>query len=256
MDNKKTVLITGASSGIGAACSEMFAKNGYRLILIARNRERLSELAAKLKELYDADILSFATDITNRSAIEGVLSTRPSQFSKIDILINNAGLALGKNKIQDGEISDWERMIDTNIKGLLYVTRAVLPEMIAANCGHIVNLGSIASRENYVGGNVYCATKAAVRALNDSFKKDLTGTNVRVSSIDPGMVETEFSKVRFKGDDKLASEVYAGMTPLVAEDIADIIFFCTTRSPHVNISEILVLPTDQSGATLVSRKAI
>jgi 3-hydroxy acid dehydrogenase / malonic semialdehyde reductase len=256
MNNKKTVLISGASSGIGAACAKLFAENGYRLILAARNYSRLENLGSELKKSIKGfeDIVIYKLDVRDREAVMSMINELPHDFRKIDILINNAGLALGRNKFFEGEVDDWEVMIDTNLKGVLYLTRAVLPKMIKENTGHIINIGSIAGRENYIGGNVYCATKAAIRSLNDSLKKDLTGTNIRVSSVDPGMVETNFSSVRFNGDNDKASEVYKGMTPLVAKDIADIVYFCASRPHHVNISEVFVLPTDQSGATLVSRR--
>lgn len=248
------VLITGASSGIGASCASIFAQAGAKLILAARRKERLEELADELSEEFFSEIYLLQLDVRDRTAVESALNSLPPSWSNIDILINNAGLSRGLNKIHEGDFQDWEEMIDTNIKGLLYLTRYIVPGMVSRGRGHVVNIGSIAGRQTYPGGNVYCASKAAVKAISEGLKQDLLGTPVRVSSIDPGMVETEFSEVRFHGDRDRAQKVYQGLTPLTPDDVADVVFFCVTRSPHVNISEVLLVPTDQATATLVHRQ--
>lgn len=243
------VLITGASSGIGAACAKIFAEAGAKLILVARRQERLEELAQMLK----GAVHLLPLDVRDRVSVESAFSSLPADWSNVDILINNAGLSRGLNKLHEGSIQDWEEMLDTNIKGLLYCTRFLVPGMVNRGRGHVVNLGSIAGHQTYPGGNVYCASKAAVKAISEGLKQDLLGTPVRVTSVDPGLVETEFSDVRFHGDTDRAKKVYQGLTPLTPEDIADVIFFCVTRPAHVNISEILLVPTDQATATLVNR---
>lgn len=249
----KVVLITGASSGIGAACARVFAQAGAKLILTARRQERLEQLADELS--LDASLIHLLPlDVCDRSSVESALSNLPASWSSVDILINNAGLSRGLDKLYLGNFQDWEEMIDTNIKGLLYLTRFVVPGMVSRGRGHVVNIGSIAGHQTYPGGNVYCATKAAVRVISEGLKQDLLGTPVRVSSVDPGMVETEFSDVRFRGDTERAKKVYQGLTPLAPADVADVVFFCVTRPPHVNISEVLVMPTDQAGATLLNRR--
>lgn len=248
------VLITGASSGIGAACARVFAQAGAKLILSARRQERLEHLADELSKEYASPIHLLPLDVRDRSSVESALSTLPAWWSSVDILINNAGLSRGLNKLHEGSILDWEEMIDTNIKGLLYLTRFVVPGMVSRGRGHVVNLGSIAGHETYPGGNVYCATKAAVRAISEGLKQDLLGTPVRVSSVDPGLVETAFSQVRFHGDIERAKKVYQGLTPLAPADVADVVFFCVTRPPHVNISEVVLMPTDQAGAMLLNRQ--
>ena len=249
----KTILITGASSGIGLSCAKLFAKHGAKIILLARRKNILEEISAKLHDKFNTDSYILPLDITNKNQIEKVFSELPNKWKKIDVLINNAGLALGIDKIPEGNINDWETMINTNILGLLYVTRKIIPLMIKENSGHIINIGSISSHEVYPGGAVYCASKHAERAITKGLKLDLTGKNIRVSSVDPGMVETEFSLVRFKQDSNKAKQVYADMTPLKAEDIAETILFVITRPAHVNISEIQVLPLDQSSTTLINR---
>ncbi|NJK39668.1 MAG: SDR family oxidoreductase [Oscillatoriales cyanobacterium RM2_1_1] len=249
------VVITGASSGIGAACAQIFAREGAALILAARRQEKLEAIAAELQTTYQSQIHVLEMDVCDRAAVESALIALPEPWSQVDILVNNAGLSRGLDKLQEGDIQNWEEMIDTNVKGLLYVTRAVLPGMVERRRGHVINIGSVAGHQNYPGGNVYCATKAAVRALSEGLKMDLLGTPIRVSSVDPGLVETEFSQVRFRGDLEKASKVYQGMTPLTPEDIAEIVVFCATRPPHVNISELLVLATDQSSATMVNRQS-
>ncbi|GAX35964.1 SDR family oxidoreductase [Nodularia sp. NIES-3585] len=248
------ILITGASSGIGTACARVFAGAGAKLILAARRWERLQELADTLNKEFGAEIHLLQLDVRDRSAVESAISGLSPAWSDIDILINNAGLSRGLEKLHEGDFQDWDEMIDTNIKGLLHLTRYVVPGMVKRDRGHIVNLGSIAGHQTYPGGNVYCATKAAVKAISEGLKQDLLGTPVRVTSIDPGMVETEFSNVRFHGDHARADKVYQGVTPLIADDVADVIFFCVTRSPHVNINELILMPVDQASATLVHRQ--
>lgn len=250
----QTVLITGASSGIGASCARAFAAAGARLILAARRRDRLEALASDLQTDHNTDLHLLELDVRDRAQVETNLGTLPADWANVDILINNAGLSRGLEKLHEGSVEDWEEMIDTNLKGLLYVTRTLLPGMVQRGKGHVINLGSIAGHQTYPNGNVYCATKAAVRALSEGIKMDLLGTPIRVSSIDPGLVETEFSNVRFHGDGDRAKQVYQGMTPLTPDDIADIVLFCATRPPHVNIGELLVVPTDQSSSTLVHRR--
>jgi serine 3-dehydrogenase len=253
----QVVLLTGASSGIGAACAKTFASAGAKLILAARRWERLQQLQDELIEKFDAkpqQIYLLQLDVRDRSAVESAISNLSPSWSDIDILINNAGLSRGLDKLYEGKIQDWEEMIDTNIKGLLYLTRAVVPGMVSRGRGHVVNLGSIAGHQTYPGGNVYCGTKAAVKAISEGLKQDLLGTPVRVTSVDPGMVETEFSEVRFHGDRERAEKVYKGVTPLTPDDVADVIFFCVTRPPHVNINEVILMPVDQASATLVHRQ--
>jgi 3-hydroxy acid dehydrogenase / malonic semialdehyde reductase len=248
------VLITGASSGIGAACARVFAQAGAKLILSARRQERLEQMADELSKEYANPMHLLPLDVRDRSSVESALSTLPASWSSVDILINNAGLSRGLDKLHEGSFQDWEEMIDTNIKGLLYLTRFVVPGMVSRGRGHVVNLGSIAGHETYPGGNVYCATKAAVRSISEGLKQDLLGTPVRVSSVDPGLVETEFSQVRFHGDIERANKVYQGLTPLAPADVADVVFFCVTRPPHVNISEVVLMPTDQAGVMLLNRQ--
>ena len=249
------VLITGASSGIGAACARTFAAAGASLILTARRLDRLEALATELAQQFQTPSHLLQCDVSDPAAVSSSLETLPDSWATVDVLINNAGLSRGLEKLYQGNLPDWEEMIDTNIKGLLYVTRAIVPGMVSRNRGHVVNLGSIAGHQTYPGGNVYCATKAAVRALSEGLKMDLLGSAVRVSSVDPGMVETEFSDVRFHGDHDRASSVYKGVTPLTPADIAEIVLFCVTRPAHVNISELIVMPTAQASATMVHRQS-
>ena len=249
----KTIVITGASSGIGEACAHAFAQAGANLLLCARRINKLNILAEQLISQYPIRVLTRELDITQLADVNRTFSTLPNDWNNLDVLINNAGLAAGLDFLFAGDIEDWERMIDTNLKGLLYVTKAILPTMITRNQGHIINIGSIAGHEVYPKGNVYCATKYAVRALTKGLKMDLLGTAIRVSSIDPGAVQTEFSEVRFHGDKARAQAVYAGMTPLTAADIADAAIYCASRPAHVNISEMLILPTDQAAATMTHR---
>lgn len=249
----KIVLITGASSGIGESCAKMFAEAGAKLILAARRLERLEKLAEQLTQKFNSSIHVLELDVCHRQHVESTLTNLPAQWQAIDILINNAGLSRGLAKLHQGSIEDWEEMIDTNVKGLLYVTRTLVPGMVSRGSGHVVNIGSIAGRAAYPGGNVYCASKAAVRAISEGLKQDLLGTPVRVTEIEPGLVETEFSLVRFHGDENRANKVYQDLTPLTPDDIADVVFFCVTRPAHVNISEVLLVPTAQANATLVHR---
>ena len=250
----KVVLITGASSGIGRSCTRAFAEKGARLILAARRYERLEDLAVELNRKLGEDIFFFVLDVRDQPAVERAVTELPAGWRDIDVLVNNAGLSRGLDKLHEGKLEDWEEMIDTNIKGLLYVSRAVIPGMVKRGEGHIINIGSIAGYEVYPGGNVYCATKFAVRALSKALRLDLNGTNIRVSEVSPGMVETEFSLVRFRGDKERAAKVYQGLTPLSPDDIADAVVYCATRPPHVNISEIMVMPTAQASATMLHRK--
>jgi serine 3-dehydrogenase len=252
------VFITGASSGIGAACAKIFAKGGAKLILAARRLEKLDRLAKELVETKSVasmnEIYLLELDVRDRPQVESAVAALPDAWKNIDILINNAGLSRGLDKLHEGNFQDWEEMIDTNVKGLLYMTRSIVPGMVSRGRGHVVNIGSIAGRQAYPKGSVYCASKAAVRAISEGLKQDLLGTPVRVTEIEPGLVETEFSNVRFHGDAEKAKNVYQGLTPLTADDVADVVYFCATRSPHVNISEVLLVPTDQASATLVHRK--
>ncbi|MGZ3687381.1 MAG: SDR family oxidoreductase [Bdellovibrionota bacterium] len=249
-----SVFITGASSGIGEACARAFAGAGHELILAARRVERLEALAADLRAKHSVKVHCFKLDVTRREMIDHLVAGNQEVFSRVEILVNNAGLARGRTEIQTGEPEDWDVMIDTNIKGLLYVSRALLPILIARGKGHVVNLGSVAGHWIYPQGNVYAATKFAVRALNESMRQDLAGTGVRVTEIAPGMVETEFSEVRFGGDQERARKVYERTTPLCAEDIAECVLWSTQRPAHVNIQEMIVYSTDQSSVTQVTRR--
>lgn len=249
----KTVLITGATSGIGKATAEKFAEKGYNLILTGRRNDRLTEIRKDISEKYNVKTLILSFDIRNSDEVKKEIEGLSEEWKNIDILINNAGLAVGLNPIQSGDIDDWERMIDTNIKGLLYITRAVSPMMVKRKKGHIVNIGSIAGRDVYPNGNVYCATKYAVDALTKSMRLDLLPYNIRVSQIAPGQAETEFSVVRFKGDEEKAKNVYKGFEALTAEDIADAILYVTQVPPHVNISDLLIMPTAQASINVIHK---
>ncbi len=248
------VFITGATAGIGKATAEFFAKNSYNVIITGRRKERLNELSQFLHETYKVDVLSLNFDVRNVAEVQAAIEKIPEKWKKINVLVNNAGLAVGLNSIQEGVLDDWERMIDTNIKGLLYITRTVAPIMIANGFGHIINLGSIAGKEVYANGNVYCATKHAVDALSKSMRIDLLPHHIKVTAIHPGMVETEFSVVRFKGDEERAGSVYKGVQPLTANDIAETIFWTASRPAHVNINDIVIMPTIQASSTTVLRK--
>ena len=251
----KTVLITGASSGIGASCARYFAEAGARLILSARREQALQDLADQLQSKHQTETCLLPLDVQCSDAVNSAIEALPDDWQSIDVLINNAGLSRGLDKQYEAPLQDWEEMIDTNVKGLLYMTRAIVPGMVARGQGHVINIGSIAARYTYPGGSVYCATKAAVKVLTEGLKIDLLGTPVRVTNIEPGFVETEFSDVRFRGDEERAKKVYSGMTPLTPDDIADVILFAATRSPHVNISELYLVPTDQSTGTLIHRRS-
>ena len=250
----KLVFITGASSGIGLACAEQFARLKAKLLLCARREDRLARAALDLQKRYQVPVYHFGLDVRQFGQVEKQWQNLPPEWQDVDILVNNAGLALGFDKIQTGELTDWDRMIDTNIKGVLHVTRTVLPFMLKRNQGHIINIGSISAHEVYSGGVVYCATKFALKAISQGLKMDVHGTPIRVSSIDPGMVKTEFSDVRFGGDPERANAVYQGVTPLNPEDVAEAVVFCATRPSHVDVREIKIYPTDQTASFMVSRK--
>jgi 3-hydroxy acid dehydrogenase/malonic semialdehyde reductase len=250
---EKTAFITGATSGIGKATAIIFAQNKIRLILCGRRAERLTALQKELSNLTEVTTLQF--DVSKRTEVETAINSLPENFKKVDILINNAGNAHGLSTIQDGNIDDWDAMLDINVKGLLYVSRAIIPQMTLRNSGFIVNIGSIAAKEVYLNGNVYCASKHAVDALNKAMRIDLNKHNIRVSAIHPGAVETEFSEVRFKGDTEKAKSVYMGYKALQAEDIADIIYFVISRPYHVNIEDLVVYPTAQASATILKKDA-
>ena len=252
---KKTVLITGASSGIGFACAHAFAWEGARLILTARRKQRLDALAKELKAKHDTEVYAIQLDVRKQPAVETAVKNLPKEWQEIEVLLNNAGLSRGLHKLHEGKIEDWEEMIDTNVKGLLYVSRSVIPGMVARGHGTIINIGSIAGHEVYPGGNVYCASKYAVDAITRGLRLDLVDTPIRVCTVDPGLVQTEFSIVRFRGNDERAKNVYKGLQPLTPEDIADAVVYCATRPPHVQIAEMIVLPTAQASTTLVHRKS-
>ena len=251
--SQKTVFITGASSGIGLACAYAFARQDARLIIAARRKERIEALAQELNRVHDTEVLTIQLDVRNQPAVEKAVKDLPPNWKDIDVLVNNAGLSRGLDKLYEGKLEDWEEMIDTNIKGLLYVTRSILPGMVKRNKGHIINIGSIAGHQLYPAGNVYCATKFAVKALSEGLRLDLLGTGVRVTSVDPGMVQTEFSQVRFHGDTERAAAVYQGLQPLSADDVAEVILFCATRPPHVDVADIIVMPTDQASVNHAHR---
>ena len=247
----QTVLITGATSGIGRSTAFLLAENGYRLILCGRRKDRLQTIESELKK--KTEILTLCFDVRNKYSVSESLGYLKEKWKHIDILINNAGNAHGLAPINDGDINDWDSMIDINIKGLLYVSRAILPEMVKRKSGHIINIGSIAGKEVYPSGNVYCASKFAVDAITQGMRIDLNEHRIKVTAINPGLAETEFSIVRFKGDETKASEVYKGMVPLTPEDIAEIILFVITRPAHVNIADLLVLPTAQASISRINR---
>ena len=248
----KIVFITGASAGIGLATAQAFAQQGAKLLLCGRRLDKLTQLA---KTLNDAeDIYTFKLDVQDRAAVESTLADLPEEWKSIDILINNAGLSRGLNPLYEDDPQNWEEMIDTNIKGLLYVTRAVVPGMVQRGVGHIINLGSTAGHQTYAKGAVYCATKAAEAAISEGLNLDLIATPLRVSSVDPGMVETEFSSVRFRGDNERAAKVYQGFTPLAPEDVADAILWVASRPAHVNVQNVLITSTDQANSNVVNRK--
>ncbi|WP_461453237.1 SDR family NAD(P)-dependent oxidoreductase [Mucilaginibacter sp.] len=250
----KIALITGATAGIGEATAELFAREGYNLILTGRRADRLDKLAAHLNKKYNVEVATSSFDVSNRAEVVENLEGLPAKWKKVNVLVNNAGLSQGLDPIDKGDMDDWDRMIDTNVKGLLYVTKIVSNWMITNGHGHIVNIGSIAGKEVYANGNVYCASKHAVDALSKGMRIDLLPHGIKVTAIHPGAVETEFSVVRFKGDEKRAKKVYEGFDALAAVDIAETIWFAVSRPAHVNINELIVMPTAQANAGTIFRK--
>ncbi|HEY9126260.1 MAG TPA: SDR family NAD(P)-dependent oxidoreductase [Acidobacteriaceae bacterium] len=250
----KIVFITGASGGIGAATALAFAAEGAKLLLAARRADKLRAVATEAKQKGARAVHTFELDVRDQKAVEAAIAALPTEWAEIEILVNNAGLSRGLDKLYEGKLDDWEEMIDTNVKGLLYVTRAVVPGMVARAKGHVINIGSTAGELAYPGGAVYCASKAAVKSINDGLKQDLLGTPVRVSSVDPGMVETDFSRIRFRGDEERAAKVYQNITPLSPEDVAEVIVFAATRPAHVNILHALMMPVAQANSLLFHRE--
>ena len=246
----KIVLITGATSGIGLACARKFAENGDKLILTGRNEHRLAELKKEL----DTEVITLAFDVRDREKAKKYLNELPEQWQDIDVLVNNAGLALGLDPEYEGNLDDWETMIDTNIKGLLTMTRLIVPGMVKRNSGHIINIGSVAGDAAYAGGNVYCATKAAVKALTDGLRIDVADTAIRVTNLKPGLVETNFSNIRFHGDHERAAKLYQGIKPLTGDDIADVAVYAANAPAHVQIAEVLILATHQASGSVIVRK--
>lgn len=246
----KTVLITGATSGIGLACARKFAENGDKLILTGRNEHRLAELKKEL----DTEVITLAFDVRDREKAKKYLNELPEPWQDIDVLVNNAGLALGLEPEYEGNLDDWETMIDTNIKGLLTMTRLIVPGMVKRNSGHIINIGSVAGDAAYAGGNVYCATKAAVKALTDGLRIDVADTAIRVTNLKPGLVETNFSNIRFHGDHERAAKLYQGIKPLTGDDIADVAVYAANAPAHVQMAEVLILATHQASGSVIVRK--
>lgn len=251
---KKIVLITGASSGIGEGCARKFAMNGYRLILNGRNVEKLNAVKKELLEKYGADVYLLPFDVRDRQAARAVLESLPEEWKAVDILVNNAGLVIGVDKEHEGNLDEWDIVIDTNVKALLAMTRLVVPGMVERGRGHVINMGSIAGDYAYPGGSVYCACKAAVKALSDGLRIDLVDTPIRVTNIKPGLVETNFSVVRFRGNREAADNVYKGIRPLTGDDIAEVVYFAAAVPEHIQIAEVLVMPANQATGTIVSRK--
>ena len=250
----KVVLITGATAGFGRAIAIKFAINGHDVIITGRRKQLLDELEVMLREEHDVDVLALHFDVRNLVEVEDAIGSLTGKWREIDILVNNAGLAVGMNPIQDGVIDDWERMIDTNVKGLLYMTRLVAPLMVERNRGHIINIGSIAGKEVYPNGTVYCGSKFAVDAITKGTRIDLVTHRIKVTQVAPGAADTEFSLVRFKGDEERAGNVYNGFTPLYAEDVAEVTYYVTTLPDHVNINDLVIMPTDQASATNLVRR--
>lgn len=251
---KKTIMVTGATAGFGKAIAIRFAANGYRVIITGRRKDRLAGLEKELTIKYKTDVLSLSFDVRNKQSVFDIISSLPDDWKNIDILINNAGLAVGMDHIDAGNTDDWDRMIDTNVKGLLYVTRAVSPLMVARNSGHIFNISSIAGKEEYENGNVYCASKHAVDSLSRSMRIDLLKHNIKVTNIAPGMAETEFSIVRFKGDEERAKSVYKGFDPITGDDIADAVYYCANMPAHVCINDLVITPTQQASVIYNNKK--
>lgn len=249
----KTALITGATAGFGEACATTFAAAGYNLIITGRREERLRELQQQLEQTYNIRVKSLAFDVRDRSAVNNALGSLDESWQQVDVLINNAGLALDLSTIDEGNVDDWDTMLDTNVKGLLYVSKAVIPWMKARKQGQIVNIGSTAAKTVYAKGNVYCASKAAVDALTQGMRIDLLPYNIKVTAVHPGAAETEFSLVRFKGDEARAKDVYKGFTPLSAKDVADVVFYCCSLPPHVCINDLVLTPTAQANAYYIQR---
>ena len=250
---RKTALITGATSGIGEACARRFANGGYNLIITGRTADKLETLKAEFEAL-GVDVLALAFDVCDRESTRQAVASIPESFKPIDVLINNAGLARGLEPEYEGSFQDWDEMIDTNIKGLLNMTRLVVPEMVSLNHGHVINIGSVAGDAAYAGGGVYCATKAAVKALTDGLRIDVAHTKVRVTNLKPGLVETNFSNIRFHGDNERAENVYKGITPLTGADIADVAFYAASAPKHVQIAEVLILATHQANGSTIHRQ--
>jgi 3-hydroxy acid dehydrogenase / malonic semialdehyde reductase len=251
---KQTVMVSGATSGFGAACAHQFARNGYQLIINGRRRERLEKLQQTLKEAYNTECHIAAFDVQDRKAVFAAISDLPQNFRAIDVLINNAGLALGRDPFDQANLDDWDTMLDTNVKGLLYLSKAVIPAMIAARKGHIINIGSISGKEVYENGNVYCASKYAVDAISKAMRIELLPYHIKVTAIHPGAAETEFSVIRFKGNKEAADKVYSGLVPLTAKDIADIAYFTATLPDHVCINDLVVTPTQQANSFYFNRQ--
>jgi len=251
----KIVFVTGASSGIGAATAMEFARLGAKLVLCARRLEKLQAMEAELRDAGAADLLLLEIDVRDRVVVKRVLGELPEAWRAVDVLVNNAGLSRGLTKLYEDDVENWEEMIDTNVKGLLYVTRAIVPGMVERNRGHVINLGSIAGHMAYANGGVYCATKAAERFISDGLRIDVNGTAVRVTSVDPGMVETDFSRIRFRGDAERAAKTYQNVDPLQAEDVADAIVWAATRPAHVSIQSVVLTPTAQANPFVLTRKS-
>lgn len=250
---KRIALITGATSGIGAACARKFAGAGYRVILTGRRAEQLAVMAGELENAFGVEVLTLCFDVRDRDAVKRAFDSLPAAWREVDILVNNAGLALGLEPEYAGDLEDWETMIDTNVKGLLYMTRLVVPGMVERMRGHVINIGSVAGDAAYAGGAVYCATKAAVKALSDGLRIDLAHTPVRVTNLKPGLVETNFSNVRFHGDTERAAKVYQGIQPLTGDDIADVALYAAQAPAHVQIAEVLILATHQASGSVICR---
>ncbi len=250
----KIAFITGATSGIGRAVAVVLAKEGYRLVICGRRKERLEDLKKELSDPESENVQILSFDVRNKTEVFEAIQSLPEEWKKVNILINNAGNAHGLSPIQEGELDDWEAMLDINVKGLLYVSRALMPAMVARKEGHIINIGSLAGKEVYPQGNVYCASKFAVDAITQGMRIDLNAHNIKVSAVNPGLVETEFSKVRFKGDEDKAASVYEGFQPLTAQDVAEVIAFVVSRPAHVNIADLLLLPTAQASSKIVNKE--